>query len=247
MANVNNILYLFDDLVQQKYPGSGRTKPSAKDHEIADQLFLIFDQLFNANGLEFDNIKTLDSNVYDDDEEYQEENHDDTSHNIDGVRYSYNTMCTIVEYSKTHTFTSLRSRYKRIKSKQHLHRIKQYVKEQGTKFDKFQRIDEFVYTEFMRARKAYLPIHDSDVRRLAIKKAREINLNDFVASHHWLINFKSRHHISSRKITKLVTKHHVEDRNEILKSGEDFVKKVKDKVPKYAEDHILNTDQSSFK
>ena len=104
MANVNNILYLLDDLVQQKYPGSSRTKPSAKDHEIADQLFLIFDQLLNANGLEFENIKTLDSNVDDDDEEYQEENHDDTSYNIDGVRYSYNTTCTIVEYSKKSYF-----------------------------------------------------------------------------------------------------------------------------------------------
>ena len=247
MANVSNILYLFDDLVHQKYPGSSRTKSSAKDHELADQVFLIFDQLLNAAGLEFESIKTLDLKVDDDDEEYQEENNDDTPCNIDGVRYSYNTMCDITEYSKNHTFSSLRSRYKRVKSMQHLHRIKQYVKEQGTKFHKLKRVDEFFYAEFMRARKAYLPIHDSDVRRLAIKKAREVNLNDFVASHHWLINFKRRHHISSRKITKLVTKHHLEDHSEILKSAENFVKKVKDKIPKYVEDHIVNTDQSSFK
>ena len=79
-------------------------------------------------------------------------------------------MCDIVQYSKTHTFSSLRSRYKRIKSKQHLHRIKQYVREQGTKFHKLRRVDEFVYTEFMRTRKSYLSIHDFDIRRLAIKK-----------------------------------------------------------------------------
>ena len=128
-----------------------------------------------------------------------------------------------------------------------MHRIKQYVKEQGTKFHKLQRVDEFVYAEFMRARRYSLPIHDADIRRLAIKKARETNLNDFVASHHWLLNFKRRHHISSRKITKLVTTHHLEDRNEILKSAENFVKRVNDIAPKYTEDHILNTDQSSFK
>ena len=44
-----------------------------------------------------------------------------------------------------------------------------------------------------------------------------------------------------------MTTHHLKDRNEILKSAENFVKRVKDIAPKYTEDHILNTDQSSFK
>ncbi|CAF0994765.1 unnamed protein product [Adineta ricciae] len=48
------------------------------------------------------------------------------------------------------------------------------------------------------------------------------------------------------KVTKLVTKNHLEDRNEILKSAERFVKTVKNAIPDYAEDHILNSDQSSF-
>ena len=142
---------MFDKLVRQKYPASSNTEPSAKDHELADQLFLLFDQLVNATELEFENIKTLDFYINDDeDEEYQKENKDDTLCNIDDIRYSYDTMCVIVEYSKSHTFSSLRSRYKRIKSKQHLHRIKQYVKDQGSRFRKLQRIDEFVYTEFLR-------------------------------------------------------------------------------------------------
>ncbi len=106
MANANNILYLFGDLVRQKYSTSSSTEPSAKDHELADQLFLLFDQLLNAAELEFENIKTLDFNAEDnDDDEYEEETKDDT-------------MCDIVEYSKNHTFVSLRSRYRRIKCKQ---------------------------------------------------------------------------------------------------------------------------------
>ena len=126
MANVHNVLYLFENLVRQKYPASSNTQPSPKDHELADQLFLLFDQLLNGTQSEFDYIKTLDFDPDDDDEEYQEGDKDDTPCNIDGAKYSYNTMCDIVEYSKNHTFSSLRSRYKRIKSKQHLHRIKQY-------------------------------------------------------------------------------------------------------------------------
>jgi len=34
-----------------------------------------------------------------------------------------------------------------------LHRIKQHVKEQGTKFYKLQLVDEFVYAELMPARR----------------------------------------------------------------------------------------------
>jgi hypothetical protein len=67
---------------------------------LADQLFQLFDQLLNAAELQVDNIVTLDFNTYynDDDDEYQEENMNTTSFNIDGIKYSYDTMCAIVEY-----------------------------------------------------------------------------------------------------------------------------------------------------
>lgn len=39
----------------------------------------------------------------------------------------------------------------------------------------------------------------------------------------------------------------MEDRNEILKSAERFIETVKNTIPDYAGDHILNSDQSSFK
>ena len=163
------------------------------------------------------------------------------------IKYSYATMCAIVSYSKTYTFRSLHHRYEQVKHKEQLHRIKQYVNFQGTKVQKLQQIDKFVYAEFVRIRELSLPIHDCDVRRLAMKKSRSLNLPRFVAAHHWLSDFKRRHHISSRKITKLVTKHNIEDRETILKSTENFVIKVKDRPVNYAADHILNSDQSSFR
>ena len=131
-------------------------------------------------------------------------------------------MCAIVEFSKNHTFSTLRRRYRQIKHKEQLRRIKQYVNAQGTKKQKLQRVDDFVYMEFIRARECCLPIYDSNLRRLALKKAQELNISGFTASYRWLLNFKSRHHISSRKITKLVTKNHLEDRDKILKSAQKF-------------------------
>ena len=115
------------------------------------------------------------------------------------------------------------------------------------KNQKLQRVDDFVYMEFIRARECCLPIHDPDLRRLALKKAQELNIFGFTASYHWLLDFKSRHHISSRKVTKLVTKNYLEDRDKILKSAENFVKEVINVIPDYAEEHILNSDQSSFR
>ncbi len=85
-------------------------------------------------------------------------------------------------------------------------RIRKYVRQQRTKRQKLEEIDRFVSHEFNQARNKCLPIHDSDLRRISIKKAREMNLQNFVASPFWLLNFKRRHHITSRKVAKLATK-----------------------------------------
>ena len=250
MINAKNVLKLFNDLVHQKYSESIENAPTIKEHELADYLFLLFDQLMDSAELLVDNIVTLDFDNYNDDDDdanYHEEDDFESLVQVDGIKYSYNTMCAIVKYSKTHTFQSLHHRYKNIKHKEQLRRIKQYVNAEGTKLQKFQQIDKFDYSEFARMRESCLPIHDFDVRRLAIKKARSLNLTGFMASHHWLSDFKHRHHISSRKITKLVTKTFIEDRDKIQKSAEIFVSKVKNRIANYAADHILSSDQSSFK
>lgn len=235
-------------MVRQKYPETTQTEPSSKDYELADQLFVLFHQLLTSTELLVDHIVSLDFDEYDDSSgDYQEEDEHDIVPNVDGIKYSFDTMCAIAEFSKNHTFSTLRRRYRQIKHKEQLRRIKQYVNAQGTKTQKLQRVDEFVYKEFIRARECCLPIHDSDLRRLALKKAHGLNIVGFTASHHWILNFKRRHHISSRKVTKLVTKNHIEDRDRILKSAESFIKEVRNAIPDYAEDHILNSDQSSFK
>ena len=248
MINVNNVLHIFNDLVRQKYPNVAPIEPSSKDYELADQMFVLFNQLLNSTELLNDHIVTLDFDEYDDcNPDYQEENMNDASAGAHGIKYSYDTMCAIVKYSQTHPFTSIRRRYRQIKYKEQLRRIKQYVNAEGTKTQKLRQMDDYVYGEFIRIRSNYLPIHDSDLRRLALKKANELGIDGFTASHHWILDFKRRHHISSRKVTKLVTKHHLEDRDEILKSAENFIRTVVKIIPQFAEDHVLNSDQSSFK
>ena len=61
-----------------------------------------------------------------------------------------------------------------------------------------------------------------------------------------VISEKKRHGIVSRKITKLVTKQDVDNKDMINKSADDFVNYVQKFVSKYHADYILNTDQSGL-
>ena len=104
----------------------------------------------------------MDFDKYDDcSSDYQAADKSDIVLNVDGIKYSFDAMCAIVEFSKSHTFFSLRGRCRQTKHKEQLYRIKQYVDAQGTKAQNLQCVDDFVYMEFIRATECYLPIHGS--------------------------------------------------------------------------------------
>ncbi|CAF2135645.1 unnamed protein product [Rotaria magnacalcarata] len=65
-----------------------------------------------------------------------------------------------------------------------------YIENGGTKKQKIDDVDIFAYDQFENARHQLLPVHDIDLRRWSLKKACELNLRDFEASHTWLLNFK---------------------------------------------------------
>jgi hypothetical protein len=155
-------------------------------------------------------------------------------------------MCEIVQYANNHRFSSVKNRCRLIKQKSQLNRIRKYVRCQGTQRQKLEELDNLVFHEFNQARNKYLPIHDRDLRRIAIKKAREMKLQNFVASSFWLLSFKRRHHITSRKVTKLVTKSYVEDRTQIINNEIVFLQKAEQHIHRFNVTHILNADQSAF-
>ena len=118
MININNILYIFDNLVREKYPKTTQTERSSKDYELADHLFVLLSQLLTSTELLADHIITLDFDEYDDcSGDCQEEDKSDIVFNADGIKYSFDTMCAVVEFSKNHTFSTLHRRYRQIKHK----------------------------------------------------------------------------------------------------------------------------------
>ena len=68
-------------------------------------------------------------------------------------------------------------------------------------------------------------------------------MKDFEASDKWLLNFKRFHRISSRRITQLVTRKHVEGRKEIEQAVKRFVFEIDKIIEKYNPEEVLNSDQ----
>ncbi|CAF4733169.1 unnamed protein product [Rotaria sp. Silwood1] len=119
--------------------------------------------------------------------------------------------------------------------------VDQYVASDDSELD-----PDFNDTGDDEARQSYLPVHDLGLRRWDLEKAKQELLHDFVASEKWLFNFKIQHNICSRKVTKVVTTKQVTNQEEVQHSADEFVSRVRDLLPKYDPDYVINTDQSGI-
>jgi hypothetical protein len=84
-------------------------------------------------------------------------------------------------------------------------------------------INDFVYKKFNEAMAKKLIIHDIDLKRWAIFKNREVGLTAFVASKFWLLWFKHKYRIVSRKIIKYVSVPQIEESESIMEISRNFV------------------------
>jgi hypothetical protein len=102
----------------------------------------------------------------------------------DGVNYEY--MQKVVDYMRehpTHTYPTIENKFRRLKGKYQLQRWYKYVVQNGTKFQKYQRVAEYVLDQFTICRELLYPIRDIDLIRWGKKCAREIGLSSFKVSY----------------------------------------------------------------
>ena len=133
------------------------------------------------------------------------------------TEYSKEFMQKVVNYAdekdrngkRRLTWKSVHNRFKALPDQAYVSRFRQYLAHQDTKRQKIHSVAEIVYKRFIIAREKFLPIHDIDLHRITLEAAHELDLENFVASNHWLSNFKTRHSIVSRRITNIVTHHEV--------------------------------------
>lgn len=203
-----------------------------------------------TDGIDSDDQSADDNHADDKDYEYVYEK-DEFPPN----QFSLEYMQRVVEHydeinpsngKRKHSFSSLQQRFKRVKDKSYIRRFRTYIEREGTKRQKLDEIDAFVFESFNQTRKQSLSVHDIDLKRWALSKARELGDVSFATSDHWIKSFKHRHGIVSRKITKLTTTRDKDSEKTISKTVDDFLNYSQSIISKYSSDRVFNTDQSGL-
>jgi len=233
MINPSNVVKILTDRALNLRPQIVSTTSSAttttrnREREVADLLYGVLESLVNSHSHSVDVETTLDHGL--DDNEIINETADENDEMEDSFdpdylgeeeddevtlckKFSLEYMTRAVNfYDEINPKTGQRKRrwstvkhyFKRIPHQKYIGRFRRYLEKHGTKKQKLDRIDDYVFDIFERARGNALPVHEIDLRRWALKKAMDESLHDFAASNHWLDTFKRRHNIISRKVTKV--------------------------------------------
>lgn len=85
-----------------------------------------------------------------------------------------------------------------------------------------------------------------DLRRIALKRARDIDCKRFKASERWATDFKKAHRIVSRKITKFVTQRDLVQKPDVEEEALDFVLDVQGTIASKGPEKVTNSDQCGF-
>lgn len=142
------------------------------------------------------------------------------------------------------TFKSVKRKWRSISETQ-FSCFKKQVANGGTKYYKLQQVDATVMATFTETRSKMLPVHDLDLAKWAIEAANKIGLQ-FLASKKWISNFKRRHELVSRKVTKVQSSSKMAAAAQILEAADTFRNKVLTETPKYSPQLVFSIDQSGF-
>ncbi|CAF2902010.1 unnamed protein product [Rotaria sp. Silwood2] len=268
MINPHNVLKVLSNLISDKLFRYSPSSIHPDEEHVASNFYKCLESILESTSHIFETENTLDH-----DDELDDEDIEDplpltsTDEHLDPIKdtdyepideynlqnhFSLDYMKRVVDYyDEINPITGKRKRkwrtvkhsFQRVPNPQCIARFRKYIEAGGTKQQKVDNVDIYVYDQFEHARHNFLSVHDIDLRRWGLKKARELNLNDFEASEGWLWNFKYRHGICSRKITKLVTKKVVESQEEIYQSAKNFVLETNKIIEGYSPNQVLNTDQ----
>ena len=258
--NPANIVQCLAALVEKNL-NLNKTETSQKEREVAEHLAHTRTSISNCKEFEYEEETTID---FDSDTNSEDESGGDGSDGSEELNdmdkeeehhtlknYSLEFMEEVLEYAegkiasrKRHrSWRSIHNRYKSIPDQAYISRFRKYVGQHGTKREKTQNVNEVVVKKIVNAREHFLPIHDLDIQRWALKAAKEMKLENFRASDFWLLNLKHKYNLCSRKITNFVSKGEVKNQKDIEKSELEFVQEYHKLAPKYHAKDILNTDQ----
>lgn len=185
-------------------------------------MFDVFTSIWTSAAFSHDGETSLDYNVSesesDGENESLQETPSDSDFNDDHHQalvyqsYSLDYMKKALEFYGTinprtgrraHRWKVGQHRFQRIPHQSYMARFRQYVDNEGTKRQKLDDLEDIVNENVVRSRGILCPVHGMDLKRWAMREARNMELTAFVASNNWVMNFKRKHDICSRKIIKV--------------------------------------------
>lgn len=226
MVNPSVVSSLLSELFSKCHISSSPTisNASAQEHLIADHMADILRSLSDCQSFSVETEASLDHMNEEDDEKNESDDYDneeedpdfdiqnDSQDDVLLKTFSYDYMKKVIDYyderdpvtgNRRRSWKTLRHRFRRVTHPIYLSRFRVYVEKCGTTRERIENVNNHVYQKFEEAREKGLPVHDIDLRRWASIQAREEGLTDFVALAKWVLNFKMKNKICSRKITKV--------------------------------------------
>ncbi|CAF3703768.1 unnamed protein product [Rotaria sp. Silwood1] len=210
--NLLNIAKHLFHLAQTEY-GFKNFTTTTSEIFTAERLFEVlksfkdsyFNELYTYDTLEFED-------EYDEttDEEVSDDEIDENDQFYLKNRFTLEEMENIIEWVDQHPnarFATISNRFRKIKHRNCITRFREYIENDGTRLEKLKQIKEFMFNEFYFNKTIEKEaVHDADLERYAIQKARELNWDEFKASKSFINTFKRENRISSRRYNKIVTR-----------------------------------------
>ncbi|CAF1071767.1 unnamed protein product [Rotaria sordida] len=228
MINPHNVLKVLSNLTSNKVSHNSSSSINHDEEHVALNLYKCSESILESTSHTFET-----ENMLDHDDELDDEDVEDflpltfTDEHLDPIKdtdyelideynlqnhFSLDYMKRVVDYydeinpitgKRKRKWQTVKHRFQRVPNPQCITRFRKYIEAGGTKKQKMDDVDIYVYDQFEHARHNFLSVHDIDLRRWGLKKARELHLKDFQASEGWLWNFKYRHGICSRRINEV--------------------------------------------
>ncbi|CAF3725946.1 unnamed protein product [Rotaria magnacalcarata] len=172
------------------------SKTGADEIAASQQLFEVLKSFKDSYFNELDVYETLDFDDEYDEITEEEESIDEEDESIDDMddfdenqqmhiynQFTLEEMEDIIEWVDQHPnykFTTIKHRFRKVKLPNYISRFREYIKENGTRLEKLDKIKQFMSDEFYIKRTIEKEaVHDTDLERFAIQKARELNWDNF--------------------------------------------------------------------
>lgn len=208
---------------------------------ITDEELIMSDEIDDT-----DEIDNAFKEVEKDDSDYEPE--EKMFKSLDNISIDYKIK--IINIAKSHPKRSLKNLHKkgcsRLKHMKDLTKWEKHIKSGGTALDKYTIIDSWTYDRFTEARQINQQVTTRNLQQWALAAASQFENFDFKASNSWVENFKRKHRIRQRKITKYVSEKESATIEEILASVENFRIQARDLISNFNPNFVINTDQTGI-